>query len=260
MRKPSTARQPTTATSEDASSVEMRKPGIPRQPTTTTPEDASSVEMRKPIIPEQLTTSNREEASSVEMRKPDTRTYISSRDIRTPVAAMSVTPDGVMVEPPEDLPSSDDSRSSDIASEYASDMSDEAQAQSRGSDQYPRHSSPMHKNEHRHPRSPPAPKLPPAPQLPTEETENKILGQLSMQDKPPPQSRSPSRISTSVKCLPPGRDILLENVHLSRHQTVLVGSDVLNVRTTDMFNVTAQRFIYISETSIVFPNDPGLGH
>ena len=113
MRKPSTARQPTTATYGDASSVEMRKPGIPRQPTTTTPEDASSVEMRKPIIPEQLTTSNREEASSVEMRKPDTRTYISSRDIRTPVAAMSVTPDGVMVEPPEDLPSSDDSRSSD---------------------------------------------------------------------------------------------------------------------------------------------------
>ena len=96
-------RQPTTTTPEDASSVEMRKPGIPRQPTTATPEDASSVEMRKPSIPEQLTTSNREEASSVEMRKPDTRTYSSSRDIRTPVAARSVSPDGVMVEPHEDL-------------------------------------------------------------------------------------------------------------------------------------------------------------
>ena len=60
MMKPSTARQPTTATSEDASSVEMRKPGITRQPTTATPEDASSVEMRKPSITEQLTTSNRE--------------------------------------------------------------------------------------------------------------------------------------------------------------------------------------------------------
>ena len=206
MRKPSSARQPTTATSEDASSVEMRKPGIPRQPTTATPEDASSVEVRKPSIPEQLTTSNREEASSVEMRKPDTRTYISSRDIRTPVAAMSVTPDGVMVEPPEDLPSSDDSLSSDIPSENGSDMSDEAQARSRGSDRYTRHSSHMHTNERRHPRSPPTPKLPPAPQLPTEERrmeemENQILGKLS---KPPPQSRSPSRISTSVKCLPPG--------------------------------------------------------
>ena len=54
MRKPSTARQPTTATSDDASSVEMRKPGIPRQLTTATPENASSVEMRKPSIPEQL--------------------------------------------------------------------------------------------------------------------------------------------------------------------------------------------------------------
>ena len=204
MRKPSTARQPTTATSEDASFFEMRKPGIPRQLTTATPEDASSVEMRKPSIPEQLPTSNREEASSVEMRKPDTWTYSSPRDIRTPVTAMSVTPDGVMMESPEDLPSSDDKQSSDIPSENESDMSDEAQARSWGSDQYTRHSSHMHKNERRHPRSPPAPKLPPAPQLPTEETENKILGQLSMQDKPPPQSRSPSRISTSVKCLPPG--------------------------------------------------------
>ena len=83
----------------------MRKRGIPRQPTTATPEDTSSVEMRKPSIPKQLTTSNREEASSVEMRKPDTRTYSNSRDIRMPVAAMSVTPDGVMVEQPEDLPS-----------------------------------------------------------------------------------------------------------------------------------------------------------
>ena len=254
MRKPSTARQPTTATSEDASSVEMRKPGIPRQPTTATPEDASSVEMRKPIIPEQLTTSNREEASSVEMRKPDTRTYISSRDIRTPVAAMSVTPDGVMVEPPEDLPSSDDSRSSDIASEYASDMSDEAQARSRGSDQYPRHSSPMHKNERRHPRSPPAPKLPPAPQLPTEETENKILGQLSMQDKPPPQSRSPSRISTSVKCLPPGH-FTGECPSVSPPNSP---GRIRCLKCQDYGHV--QRDCPTSETSIVFPNDPGLGH
>ena len=254
MRKPSTARQPTTATSEDASSVEMRKPGIPRQPTTTTSEDASSVEMRKPIIPEQLTTSNREEASSVEMRKPDTRTYISSRDIRTPVAAMSVTPDGVMVEPPEDLPSSDDSRSSDIASEYASDMSDEAQARSRGSDQYPRHSSPMHKNEHRHPRSPPVPKLPPTPQLPTEETENEILGQLSMQDKPPPQSRSPSRISTSVKCLPPGH-------FTGECPSVLPPNTPGRIRCLKCQDYGhVQRDCSTSETSIVFPNDPGLGH
>ena len=247
-------RQPTTTTPEDASSVEMRKPGIPRQPTTTTPEDASSVEMRKPIIPEQLTTSNREEASSVEMRKPDTRTYISSRDIRTPVAAMSVTPDGVMVEPPEDLPSSDDSRSSDIASEYASDMSDEAQARSRGSDQYPRHSSPMHKNEHRLPRSPPVPKLPPAPQLPTEETENKILGQLSMQDKPPPQSRSPSRISTSVKCLPPGH-FTGECPSVSPPNSP---GRIRCLKCQDYGHV--QRDCPTSETSIVFPNDPGLGH
>ena len=146
MRKPSTARQPTTTTSEDASSVEMRKPGIPRQPTTATPEDASSVEMRKPSIPEQLTTSKREEASSVEMRKPDTRTYSSSRNIRTPVAARSVSPDGAMVEPHEDLSSSDESLSSDIPSENESDMSVETQARSWGSDQYPQHSSPMHNN------------------------------------------------------------------------------------------------------------------
>ena len=165
----SSPRQPTTATSEDASYVEMRKPGIPRQPTTATPEDASSVEMWKPSIPTQLTTSNHEDASSVEMRKPDTRTYSSSRDIRTPVAAMSVTPDGVMVESPEDLPSPDDPLYSDIPSEkesYKPDETqarsrgqtsihdipplhknesykpDEAQARSRGSDQYPRHSSP----------------------------------------------------------------------------------------------------------------------
>ena len=148
--------------------------------------------MRKPSIPEQLTTSNREEASSVEMRKPDTRTYSSSRDIRTPVAARSVTPDGVMVEPHEDLSSSDDSLFSDIPSEIGSDMSDEAQARSRGSDKYTRHSSHMHTNERRHPRSPLTPKLPPDPQLPTEEMrmeemENQILGKLSMQDKPPPE-------------------------------------------------------------------------
>ena len=160
MRKPSTARQPTTTSSEDASSVEMRKPGIPRQPTTATPEDASSVEMRKPSIPEQLTTSNREEASSVEMRKPDTWTYSSSRDIRTPVAARSVSPDGVMVEPHEDSSSSDDSPSSDIPSETKSDMSDEDQAHLRGSHTSFRHSSHKHKKERRRPRSPHAPQLP----------------------------------------------------------------------------------------------------
>ena len=254
MRKPSIPEQLPTSNREDASSVEMRKPGITRQPITATPEDASSVEMRKPSITEQLTTSNREEASSVEMRKPDTRTYSSSRDIRTPVAAMSVTPDGVMVEPPEDLPSSDDSRSSDIASEYASDMPDEAHARSRGSDQYPRHSSPMHKNEHRHPRSPPATKLPPAPQLPTEETENKILGQLSMQDKPPPQSRSPSRISTSVKCLPPGH-FTGECPSVSPPNSP---GRIRCLKCRDYGHV--QRDCPTSEISIVFPNDPGLGH
>ena len=180
--------------------------------------------------------------------------YSSSRDIRTPVAAMLVTPDGVMVEPPEDLPSSDDSRSYDIASEYASDMSDEAQARSRGSDQYTRHSSHMHKNERRHPRSPPAPKLPPAPQLPTEETENKILGQLSMQDKPPPQSRSPSHISTSVKCLPPG--------HLTGECPSVSPPNspgrIRCLKCQDYGHV--QRDCPTSETSIVCPNDTGLGH
>ena len=48
------------------------------------------------------------------MRKPDTRTHSSSRDIRTPVADKSVTPDRVMVDPQEDSSSSDGSLSSDI--------------------------------------------------------------------------------------------------------------------------------------------------
>ena len=47
------------------------------------------------------------------------------------------------------------------------------------------------------------------------------------------------------------QDILPENVHVSHHQTVLVGSDVSNVRTTDMFNVTAQqvRLLLFAQTT-----------
>ena len=171
---------------------------------------------------------------------------------------MSVTTDGVMVESPEDLPSSDDKQSSDIPSENESDMSDEAQARSWGSDQYPRHSSPMHKNGRRHPRSPPAPKLPPAPTLPTEERrmeemENQILDKLSMQDKPPPQSRSPSRISTSVKCLPPGH-FTGEFPSVSPPNS----PGRISFKCQDYGHV--QRDCPTNEDSIVFPNDTGLGH
>ena len=138
-------------------------------------------------------------------------------------------------------------------------MSDEAQARSRGSDQYPRHSSPMHNNEHRHPRSPPAPKLPPAPTLPTEERrmeemENKILDKLSMQDKPPPQSRSHSHINTSVKCLPPGH-FTGECPSVSPPNSP---GRIRCLKCRDYGHV--QRDCPTSEISIVFPNDPGLGH
>ena len=57
-----------------------------------------------------------------------------------PMTTSGPRTNGVMVESPEDLPSSDHSLSSDIPSENESDMFDEAQARPRGSDQYPRHS------------------------------------------------------------------------------------------------------------------------
>ena len=78
--------------------------------------------------PKQLTTSTPEEAASVEMRKPDARTYSSSRDIRTTVAARSVSSARVVVDQHEDPSSSDESLSSDVPSETESD---EAQARSR---------------------------------------------------------------------------------------------------------------------------------
>ena len=85
-------------------------------------------------------------------------------------------------------------------------------------------------------------------------TENKILGQFSMQDKPPPQSRSPSRISTSVKCLPPGH-FTGECPSVSPPNSP---GRIRCLKCQDYGHV--QRDCPASETSIVFPNDPGLGH
>ena len=46
-----------------------------------------------------------------------------------------------------------------------------------------------------------------------------------------------SHVSSVGNC-----DIMLVNVHLSRHQAVLVRSNVSSVRTTDMFNATDRKF------------------
>ena len=108
--------------------------------------------------PKQLATSNPDAASSVEMRKPDMQMHSSSRDIRTPVSARSVTPVRVVEEQHEDSSSSDESLSSEVPSETESDTSDEVQARSRGSYKSAHHSSHKYK-ERRRPRSPPAPKL-----------------------------------------------------------------------------------------------------
>ena len=84
--------------------------------------------------------------------------------------------------------------------------------------------------------------------------ENKILDKLSMQDKPPAQSRSPSRINTSVKCLPPG------------HFTGECPSVSPPNRPGRIRCLKCQDYGHVQsdcptiETSIVCPNDRGLGH